>query len=99
MMEKKTIDDYVLAVQKLLEGNGIYAEVYKSFYEKDVPEVRVEIDHGDWKHEHGRADYLVKNELGGIHIGNEVTWEDGSDCYSALHRYFFGFEVPYESCV
>lgn len=48
--------------------------------------VEVSIEWGDWKHEHGYLDYLMK-ENGFILVNKEVTEEDGSDCYSATHEY------------
>jgi hypothetical protein len=49
------------------------------------------INWGDWKHEHGYADYLVKKffmDKGlGIEVEEEVTEENGSDAYSADHYY------------
>ncbi len=48
--------------------------------------VEVSIEWGDWKHEHGYLDYLMK-ENGFILVNEEVTEEDGSDCYSATHEY------------
>lgn len=44
------------------------------------------IEWGDWKHEHGYCDYLMK-ELGYTKIGAIVTAEDGSDCFSAERCY------------
>ena len=46
------------------------------------------IDFGDWKHEHGYADYVM-SENGFKKIKEKVTEEDGSDCYSAIHTYYF----------
>ena len=51
----------------------------------------IDINHGDWKHEHWYADSLVKkffmNKGLGIEIEEDVTLEDGSDTYSACHYY------------
>ena len=54
----------------------------------------IDIKWGDWKHEHRRADYLVSTFLeNNVEINAEllyaqnVTQENGSDCYSALHIY------------
>lgn len=46
--------------------------------------VEILIEWGDWKHEHAYLKYLM-NKNGFVHIGTEVTEEDGSDCYSARH--------------
>lgn len=48
--------------------------------------VMVEIEWGDWKHDHLRCDALM--ELKGYTlVEEEVTEEDGSDCYSAIRHY------------
>lgn len=91
MTTRKTIDDWVFAVEKLLNDNFISCEVYWTTY-YGFKLVVVSIETRDWKHEHGRADYLVTEELGGMLIRKEFTWEDGSDCYSANHYYFFSCE-------
>ena len=48
----------------------------------------VTILNGDWKHDHSRLDYIVEHQLAGVWLWNEVTEEDGSDCYSANHIVF-----------
>lgn len=48
--------------------------------------VEVWIDWGDWKHEHKRVDWLMA-EAGAVVLGEAVTEDDGSDCYSAFHMY------------
>lgn len=62
----------------------------KKFY-RDVLEhsngtISVEIEWGDWKHEHAYCDHLMK-ELGYICTDEHITEENGSDCYSAIHFY------------
>ncbi len=49
----------------------------------------VEIEQGDWKHEHWRADWLIEEELNGNKIKVEITEDDGSDTFSAIHYYMF----------
>lgn len=72
-------------LQDTLQNKGIYADVYQYM---DLPVIRVEIQWGDWKHEHLRADWIA-GELGLTKIGQEITEEDGSDCYSAIHNYIY----------
>lgn len=54
--------------------------------------IEVEINWGDWKHEHLRCKWLTDEFLEKLgmtaHIATEVTEEDGSDCYSAIHRIY-----------
>lgn len=50
--------------------------------------VSIDIEWGDWKHEHNFADYIMS--LNGFTRVNVQTYEeDGSDCYSAIHYYIF----------
>ncbi len=46
----------------------------------------VDISWGDWKHDHIYADIKMR-EAGYFPVSEEVTEEDGSDCYSAIHYY------------
>jgi hypothetical protein len=48
--------------------------------------VEIEINNGDWKHEHGRCRHLMA-QAGYVRQDIEVTQEDGSDCFSAVHTY------------
>ena len=53
----------------------------------------IDIQWGDWKHDHGWCDYLIeeffnkKPEVYKVISAVNVTEEDGSDCYSATHIY------------
>lgn len=56
--------------------------------------VAVEIKWGDHKHSHARLKYLVFNNtseelLELDEVVSEVTETDGSDCFSAIHRFYF----------
>ena len=79
--------DICAKIEKYLSDEGIHADVTPASV--DLPVVDVEIHWGDWKHEHGRAKWLV-GQLGGVLFGTTVTEEDGSDCYSAFHRFYVG---------
>lgn len=48
--------------------------------------VEISISWGDWKHSHMFADNLMK-KLGYVKEDEELTEEDGSDCYSSIHYY------------
>ena len=76
---KETIEK----VAKTLREYQIFAEVNQYY---NLPVIIVSIHWGDWKHDHLRADHIIK-ELGGELIKAEVTEENGSDCYSA-DRYY-----------
>ena len=46
----------------------------------------IHVEWGDWKHDHGFLDSLM-SKMGYVCISENVTDEDGSDCYSADHIY------------
>ena len=71
-------------INSYLMENGIYAEYITNFH-KIENIVIVSID-GDWKHDHRWAEDLMRY-LGYTEIGNKVTDENGSDCYSADHYF------------
>lgn len=69
-------------ISKYLSDNRCYAEVvseYTSF-------VKVSISWGDWKHDHLWCTNLM-GFIGYKEIDEEVTEDNGSDCYSADHTY------------
>lgn len=72
-------------VQKELEANRIYCEVYPSL---SGDKVNVEISWGDWKHDHLRTNWIVAN-IGGELVSQWTTEEDESDCYSGIHQFKF----------
>ena len=78
--EKPT--DYM--IHDFLNDNGVWAEVYQ--YNQSIAAYVVSISWGDWKHDHLWARDLM-SYLGYVEIGNKVTEEDGSDCYSAEHYF------------
>ena len=70
-------------------------ELYKALREKDLYPDLSELDNGvivasvewgDWKHDHSYCDHLMR-ECGYVCTDEQVTEEDGSDCYSAIHFY------------
>ena len=74
-------------VEARLNEMGARGEVWA--HSSGLPVFDVQIDWGDWKHDHLRVKWIVK-EMGGVHIGSEVVEEDGSDCYSAIHHFAVG---------
>lgn len=69
-------------IEKYLTDNQLYPT---DVFAADT-RVMVEIKWGDWKHEHLRCDDLMKAK-GYSLVEEEVTEEDGSDCYSAIRHY------------
>lgn len=47
------------------------------------------VNWGDWKHDHLALDQIAKEATEPIDIDVKVTEEDGSDCYSAEHYYYY----------
>lgn len=66
-----------------LKDNGVYAEV--QHFDSDAV-LSVGIEWGDWKHDHIWAVTLMKY-IGYDEVGSEITEEDGSDTYSAVHYF------------
>ena len=83
----KRIDTYICEkVENILDEAELYGEVDFNYNEELV---WVTIYWGDWKHDHARLRYVM-----GIHGFSEVECEvidaDGSDCYSAIHKFKIG---------
>lgn len=74
-------------VEKKLNEERLGGEVW--VHGNGLPVFDVHISWGDWKHDHLRTRWVIE-EMGGVYIGGEVTEEDGSDCYSAIHHYAVG---------
>lgn len=70
-------------ISKFLGDNSVYAEVHTELSRKVVV---IYISWGDWSHSHGYTRTLM-NYLGYKQVSEEVTEDDGSDCYSAIHKY------------
>lgn len=68
-------------VRKKFAEENMHCEIneYESY-------IAIEIEWGDWKHDHGYSDYLMA-EMGYKCTDEKVTEEDGSDCYSSVHFY------------
>lgn len=50
--------------------------------------VKIEIEGGDWKHDHGFADYTMS--INGFNkISEKITSTDDSDWYGSIHYYEF----------
>ena len=88
--ESVNIEDYRNELQEYIDnktGRKQYFFVDSTFDGK----LCIEINWGDWKHEHAYADYLVreffKDKGMGVEIYTDVTEDDGSDAYSAIHYY------------
>lgn len=73
-----------IEIEKYLTNEGISCEIF--VYPNNENLLDVNIDWGDWKHDHKYCDYLM--EKIGWELESEcVSDDDGSDCYSATHTY------------
>ena len=83
MTQKKYFNE-ILKIEEHLKENGIPAETF--VYPNDFNKVDVNIEYGDWKHEHKFCDELMKEM--GWKLESECYNEDfDSDCYSSTHIY------------
>ena len=88
-----TIKDICQMVQDHLDKNNNHH--YVSFADWDIFEdfLEIYIEWGDWKHDHLRTRLqvldVVQNIPGFVNYTEKVTESDGSDCYSAVHRFSF----------
>lgn len=80
-MKRKYTQEEVDEIRNYLESKDLYYEIYDW-----NGQIVIEIEHGDWKHDHARSDYLM-SELGYKLVNEEETYTDGSDNYSAIHYY------------
>lgn len=70
----------------------------KRYYEVwyDDNSILVEVNWGDWKHDHNWLDSfvkkLLKDEGYDATVSVQETEEDGSDCYSAIHSFLVSFD-------
>lgn len=83
-MNKEKIQEMLDSANKEFHKNrsGIIAEIYSL----ETMLIVIEIAWGDWKHEHGYADYVM-SQHGFTKVREEITEEDGDDCYSSNHYY------------
>ena len=88
-------DSIITEVENILNNNHIYADIYKDkdFDTNDSFMLCVEINDGDWKHEHKRADLIISDLLDNYDnisvtkMKEEVTDDSEDDTYSSIHKY------------
>lgn len=69
-------------VRKKFAEENMYCEIH----EHENGCISIEIEWGDWKHDHAYSDHLMR-EMGYDCTDEQVTEENGSDCYSSVHFY------------
>lgn len=86
-------DELVMSIYYALSDKGIYAEVWDEESHNGADFIlKVQIDNGDWKHEHLRADNIIFDTVVEKYpdvevekIDEETTNSDDSDTYSSIH--------------
>ena len=86
---KDRIDNLIDELKKELQN---YNGGYPMYNHKGM--LIIEVEWGDWKHDHWMIDDLVQEKADDLDMvllaaTSEVTEENGSDCYSATHKYIF----------
>lgn len=72
-------------IYNLMKENKLFGDIIEETENK----IAIEIFWGDWKHDHLRLDWLIMENFNIKEKFNMITEEDGSDCYSAIHYYYF----------
>ena len=70
-------------IHELLKSKGIWAEVSQYL---DLPVIQVEIEMGDWSHDHLYCDSIMKGE-GYSKVSEEEIGNSLEDVYSSYHYY------------
>lgn len=85
----EVVDEWVSALELAAKAESILKQ-YDIAAEVDTlteqQAVAVKIEWGDWKHSHRACDMLL-TEAGFEKVGEKLTEENGSDCYSSIHYY------------
>lgn len=82
---QQIMKELIEKVKAVLKENHLWGEVDQYL---DLPVIEINISWGDWKHDHLACDWAIKESDLPLHkIGDQVTEEDGSDCFSAVHYY------------
>lgn len=81
----KQNEERIKKIYDLMRENHLHGDVWEDF-----GLLCIEITWGDWKHDHMRLDCLMNDNFNVLATTINVTEEDGSDCYSAVHFYVLG---------
>ena len=69
-------------IQGIFKNNDIHYD----YGVTSETECEINIEWGDWKHDHLYIDYLMQQN-GFKKVDEEITEEDGGDCFSSVHYY------------
>lgn len=82
-MEKKMkLKQIAKDIQEIFEQHELDYE----WQVEDNGLVSVNVEYGDWKHDHAYLVYVMK-ENRYREIMEQITETDGSDCYSSIHKF------------
>ena len=87
---RKQIRDIANQMTDVLDADGISNELwdYEQYNTLPVGKITIYI-RGDWKHDHLRANYLLKENFDLMpRIDENVTEDTGEDWYPATHTYY-----------
>ena len=90
----KIIDLADDVVKTLDDANISRVELYNYKQYEPIPEIAVisvYID-GDWKHDHLRADWLIKEKFNVVKYDSYATEDTGSDWGPEVHTYYIYME-------
>ena len=83
-LDRETTYKIIEEIEKKLNEYNVWADVYD-----DYCGICIDINWGDWKHDHLCTKWAVSELLDKLGyeytMTEQVTEEDGSDCYSATH--------------
>ena len=75
-------------IDKLIQDSNIWAEVG---IDPSSNTIEIEINWGDWKHDHLRCDWLIDDYINEHSLrcikSETITEENGSDTYSSIHYF------------
>lgn len=72
-------------IKAVVDENNIACEMWA----EDDNAICVQINWGDWKHDHLALKLAVTESCQPTTCISEVIEENGSDCFSAVHRFIF----------
>lgn len=94
----KTITEYERQAEEVLYNYNIHATAEGNPKDNTIS---VEIQMGDWKHEHRKSELILK-KIGLEKIDEVITESTDSDCYSAIYKYMImdedRLELDTEKC-
>lgn len=89
-----TKKEFIDKVYDYLIKNELFYEPYFTGVKINGKQViAIEVEWGDWKHEHLYLDHVMAKFGNVQHLTTENTETDGSDCYTARHYYIVNVDI------